>query len=301
MAYDSTTGQLVLFGGHGSTGGILGDTWTWNGTTWTQEHPATSPPARDFSSMADDPASHQLILFGGFNGGVLNDTWNWTGTNWTQQTPATSPSARQSASMAYSSEDGGPVLFGGQQGDGSSLNDTWAWNGTTWVRDLAPASVQPRESAAMDADPTTGQLFLFGGEDSASDLFGDTWVYGVAPPTVPVIGTAAASNTQATLTFNPSTFDGGSPVTSYTVSASTRRTPHVGDRPERATESSHGQRADQRRPLPSHGHRHQQRGDQPAVATLIDGDPIDHSRAADHRDRDCGQRASHRHLQSANL
>ena len=40
MAYDRATGQLVLFGGAINSGKTtFGDTWTWNGTTWTQLSP----------------------------------------------------------------------------------------------------------------------------------------------------------------------------------------------------------------------------------------------------------------------
>src|SRR5690349_7463112 len=35
MAYDAATGDIVLFGGDSSQG-IVGDTWTWNGSTWTK-------------------------------------------------------------------------------------------------------------------------------------------------------------------------------------------------------------------------------------------------------------------------
>src|ERR1700728_4007926 len=38
MAYDFSTGQLVLFGGLGGSG-VFGDTWTWDGTNWTQQTP----------------------------------------------------------------------------------------------------------------------------------------------------------------------------------------------------------------------------------------------------------------------
>ncbi len=77
MVYDPATGQLVLFGGEGYGGDYLGDTWTWNGTTWTQQYPTTSPPARDGASMDYDPGTGQLVLFGGddASGGNLNDTW----------------------------------------------------------------------------------------------------------------------------------------------------------------------------------------------------------------------------------
>ena len=64
MAYDPATGTVVLFGGTGH-GALLGDTWTWNGTTWTQQTPATSPPARESASMAYDAATGTVVLFGG--------------------------------------------------------------------------------------------------------------------------------------------------------------------------------------------------------------------------------------------
>ena len=36
MAYDATRRTIVLFGGDGANGFWLGDTWTWNGSAWTQ-------------------------------------------------------------------------------------------------------------------------------------------------------------------------------------------------------------------------------------------------------------------------
>jgi hypothetical protein len=69
---------VVLFGGT-ARHGPLGDTWTWDGSTWTKQAPATSPPAREFASMAYDPATGNLVLFGGDNAGPrsFNDTWTW--------------------------------------------------------------------------------------------------------------------------------------------------------------------------------------------------------------------------------
>jgi hypothetical protein len=45
MSYDPATGNMVLYGGD-ANGVYVGDTWTWNGTTWAELSPATSPPAR---------------------------------------------------------------------------------------------------------------------------------------------------------------------------------------------------------------------------------------------------------------
>ena len=79
MGYDAATTNAVLFGGESNRGsGYLSDTWTWDGTTWTQRHPATSPPARDGAPMAYDAATSSMVLFGGSNGVVvLGDTWTW--------------------------------------------------------------------------------------------------------------------------------------------------------------------------------------------------------------------------------
>ena len=45
MAYDSTRGVIVVFGGSNSNF-TLGDTWEWNGIDWTQRSPASSPSVR---------------------------------------------------------------------------------------------------------------------------------------------------------------------------------------------------------------------------------------------------------------
>src|SRR5438067_1009208 len=54
-AFDSSTGDLVLFGGVGPSG-FLDDTWTFDGSDWTQLFPSTSPSARLGASVAFDPA-----------------------------------------------------------------------------------------------------------------------------------------------------------------------------------------------------------------------------------------------------
>ena len=86
MAYDAATGTVVLFGGT-NRHGLLGDTWTWNGTTWTEQTPATSPPARSQAMMAYDAATGTPVLFGGSGYAttrcsgsravLFEQTWTW--------------------------------------------------------------------------------------------------------------------------------------------------------------------------------------------------------------------------------
>jgi hypothetical protein len=81
MAYDSATKTVMLFGGVDAKN----DTWTWNGTKWTEHDPATSPGPRWQAAMADDTAAGTVMLFGGVTNTtgckgphrLLQDTWTW--------------------------------------------------------------------------------------------------------------------------------------------------------------------------------------------------------------------------------
>jgi sugar lactone lactonase YvrE len=129
MAYDAVHNQVVMFGGQPSiSGGALNDTWVWDGTTWTEQTPANSPPARYGHTMAFDAQRGQIVLFGGesASSNFLNDTWVWDGTNWTQESPAASPAGRAFHNAAYDAAQGQVVLFGGYYGT-SIFNDTWGW------------------------------------------------------------------------------------------------------------------------------------------------------------------------------
>jgi sugar lactone lactonase YvrE len=174
MAYDSAHGQVVLFGGAGASG-LLGDTWIWNGTTWTQQILATSPVARQNASMAYDAAAGQVVLFGGEAlSGILDDTWTWDGTTWTQQSPASSPQAMYSATAAYDSAEGQVVLLEGSDGNGYP-DQTWTWNGTTWTQPYPANSPPPRLDAMMAYDPAQSQVVLFGGYYPS--FLSDTWTW----------------------------------------------------------------------------------------------------------------------------
>jgi hypothetical protein len=78
-------GEIVLFGGWAQDntpyGMYLGDTWTWDGTNWTQRLPATSPAPCTFAAATYDAARNRVVLFGGAKNAptfaVLNDTWEW--------------------------------------------------------------------------------------------------------------------------------------------------------------------------------------------------------------------------------
>jgi hypothetical protein len=179
MAYDAATGTVVLFGRPGPHGNErFGDTWTWDGTTWTKQHPATRPAARTDTVMAYDAATGTVLLFGGYGlhaNERFGDTWTWDGTTWTRQHPATHPTARNDSVMAYDVATGTVVLFSGVGRD--VYNDTWTWDGTTWTEQAPAVSPPARAGAAMAYDAATGTAVLFGGS-TGSLFFHDTWTWG---------------------------------------------------------------------------------------------------------------------------
>jgi titin len=210
LAYDPAAGQLVLFGGIGSSGSSLSGTWIWNGSNWLQESPSSSPPARHGASLGYDPNTDQLILYGGSAAAgitpMASDTWAWNGTDWEQLTPSTSPPPLYAATMAWDSSTGQLILFGGTtNGTYNGTNETWAWTGSNWS-ELFPASSPPaRLRATMAMDPSSGQLLLFGGYGIGQVDLGDMWAWNgsswmqLTPPTLPT------SRADASMAFDSAT------------------------------------------------------------------------------------------------
>jgi hypothetical protein len=178
MAYDPATRQVVLFGGFIAYNTLYGDTWTWDGRTWTQQSPSSSPSPRYGASMAYDAATGQIVLFGGFvpATGSLSDTWIWNGSTWTQQSPSTSPSNRVNAGLAYDAVAGQLVLFGGG-GNTGILGDTWTWNGMTWTQQSPSTSPPARSYTSMAYDAAVSRVVLFGGGDNSNNFYADTWTW----------------------------------------------------------------------------------------------------------------------------
>jgi N-acetylneuraminic acid mutarotase len=172
--------EVVLFGGMGRTMSAavptdLRDTWTFNGTSWTQASvpAANSPPPRDLTAMA--ALGNEVVLFAGASATLLDDTWTFNGTSWTQLSVSNPPPPRRLGMMATLGNV--VVLFGGQ-GNSGDLNDTWTFDGTSWTQ-LSISNPPPARNGAMMA--TRGnEIVLFGGNGSLSgsaDYLGDTWVF----------------------------------------------------------------------------------------------------------------------------
>ena len=226
MAYDANIGKVVLFGGIGNGTVRLDDTWTFDGTSWTDVSGTSRPPARTSGAMAYDPNTSSVILFGGSGtSGYLADTWSWNAGTWTELLPGTSPAARGYSQLAYDPGTGRLLLYGGY--NDADFADTWSFDATAntgngaWTQLTPSANPGARSSFTMAFDGARSQLILFGGWSfGGQTLLGDTWAYAVPPvnpPDAPAAPIAVPGNAQVALSWTAPA-DGGSPITGYTVS-----------------------------------------------------------------------------------
>lgn len=133
---DGGLASLIMFGGSSSNNQLFNDTWSFNGTTWTQLFPATSPSVRWGASMAYDQIHNVWVMFGGMNYATrLNETWIYNGVTWVQQSPAASPAGLTWSQMCFDHHTNTVLLFGGfSSTDNYASQQTWSWTGINWVQ-----------------------------------------------------------------------------------------------------------------------------------------------------------------------
>jgi hypothetical protein len=171
MVYDPLRAAVTIFGGSPAGGGTLTDTWSWDGTNWTQAAAgAPSIPIR--YGMAYDVARQQAVAIAQSSCTSMATWLRGTG-SWAR--PAlTGPSARRGAALAAQPTHGQLVLFGGD--DGALRDDTWIWDGTAWRGPPVAPSPSARQGHAMATDPLRANVVLFGG-GTGSGAAADTWTW----------------------------------------------------------------------------------------------------------------------------
>jgi hypothetical protein len=124
MAFDSKRGRAVVFGGKTIAGfATLGDTWEYDGTTWTQL-PGTNPPGRYGHAMAYDAYRERMVMAGGRDTGPFADAWELTASGWVQRNAGLAN--HYAPAMAFFAVNGYTVTFGGGTFPGV-LADTQAY------------------------------------------------------------------------------------------------------------------------------------------------------------------------------
>ena len=199
MAYDSTRGVTVLFGGDsGSFDAFYGDTWEWDGEEWRIVCAEGDPCAGGLTgrwgqSIVYDRERGKTVMFGGcltYDAATRSctsysdETWEWDGENWTRvcggATGCSGPGGRFAHSMTF---DGSAVVLHGGCTAFSNLtctartDETWTWNGSVWSKvcgsgTACSAPAIDRHVLAYDA--SRDRVVLFGGRD-VGGYSGKTW------------------------------------------------------------------------------------------------------------------------------
>lgn len=180
MAYDAARREIVVFSGNDAVGSRYdaGDTWVYDGLTWTRRITAHAPGGRGWTGMAYDLRRQRTVLYGGQNDQILGDTWEWDGNDWTRASPTASPPVLARYALAWDTVSERVVLYGGApfnyQG---ARSEAFAWDGVTWSPFPAQAGV--RVSGHLVFDSRRSGLILIDGPGTRNPrtwiLQGSTW------------------------------------------------------------------------------------------------------------------------------
>jgi len=189
LVYDAADGYLLLFGGRDATT-WYNDTWTFNGTTWSNLGLAHSPATRAYFTMVYDPTDAYVVVFsGGCWCGpagariVYNDTWTYAGGAWTNITATLSAAPPLLAFYpgAWDAHDGYMIVFGGNDyGACGGGNLTWTFVGGVWTNRTTASNAPPSMggNAAFAYDPIAGEVVFFGGAFlPGCSQSAETWIY----------------------------------------------------------------------------------------------------------------------------
>lgn len=183
MAFDSTTGKTILFGGFGDP--WMGDTWSYDSraNNWTKLNPQNHPSQRYGAAMVYDEKNRIFVLFGGYDndhGSFESDTWtyNITSNSWINRTPSKNPPGRVYHTMVYDKQMGTIIMYGGLAVD-HICNDTWSYNATTnrWMKINTVRAPVARYDQGMTYDEANHAVVLFGGESTYYRICGDVWAF----------------------------------------------------------------------------------------------------------------------------
>jgi hypothetical protein len=205
MAYDVADQSVVLFGGQSRTRG-LDDTWTWDGSAWSQAHPATSPPALADAQMTFDPVSRQVILIGteepaGIELPIACSSSSGSSGSATSKPASIAPDTPipAIAPVPNATANATAPTTVTSSACGTSLSPravTWLWNGSDWSKFTGTTPVVGFGSGTLATDPVAGRVVLL-----TRGPFAEPAV-GVAQPACP-LQSAATPDRQPMCPFIP--------------------------------------------------------------------------------------------------
>jgi hypothetical protein len=207
LTYDPIQGVAILFGGESvasGTGVDLNDTWSWDGSTWTQLFPVTSPSPRQQQAAVFDSAGGYILMVGGIQLGTNgftfpSDTWIWDGTNWSSPPTPILPPASPTPTLAFDSLHSQALFFGDICcfSNPSTWSSLWAWQGSSTTGTISITTNLTSATFTLTGPATyNGSGTSFTQTNAPAGTY--TITYGVVPgytTPVPQMQTLAAGGT----------------------------------------------------------------------------------------------------------
>lgn len=233
--YDSTTDQMIVFGGTDTGTVNYNDVWVNVGVIgvcnptcnlqWSFETPEGIPPApRSGHSAVYDSTNSRMIVFGGalgFPSPCANDVWVLSNANgsggsptWTELSPGgTAPPPRSGHAATYDPVANTMTIFGGTDCSGGYLDDAWVMSnanglgGTPKWKQLSPSGGPPPARAYMAAafNSSANTLTIYGGSNGTR--LSDVWLL------------SGASGTTKTSSWKQLSPQGTAPAARYGVAS----------------------------------------------------------------------------------
>ncbi|HLQ37992.1 MAG TPA: kelch repeat-containing protein [Planctomycetota bacterium] len=168
LTFDAGRGEVVWFGGAAQN-----ETWTWDGTTWTQRPTAHAPSARLWPNMTYDEVRQRVVLFSGEGVNfptLVGETWLFDGVDWAPDLGPQLPTMWADV-FAFDPSRGAVVASVGVGSAGST--ETWEWNGQ-WTQASATSGAGVGWLVAFD--PNRGRLQSYERGGPIREWTGSTWV-----------------------------------------------------------------------------------------------------------------------------
>jgi hypothetical protein len=176
LFYDSTRGEVILYGGCNDYQSFYNDAWGWNGKNWGHIDIQDSPIASG-APIVYDPNKQQAV---GFLAWQPSGTWIWDKAGWSKPSLLSlilEPPLRGNSMMANDPGTGKSLLFGGIKTENNLstfFEDTWVFDGKSWREVESILRPPGRWGHAIFFDTKLQKFILFGGYDGKSAL-NDLW------------------------------------------------------------------------------------------------------------------------------